>query len=162
MDDLGIPLFQETSICIYMYYIYNYTYNLYNHIYIYNHIHIYIYTCIYIYICICICWWLPWCHPNQRLLESKIPNARSLCQVVACTSWRETKRCHHSISLTWYKVVPQFDSVQLVNISPISLGLIRRLYLCLLWFINQLITRGYYLVLGYLQTICFFQARGLS
>ena len=41
MDDLGVPLFQETSICIY---IYMYTY----YIYIYMYIHIiYIHTIIY-------------------------------------------------------------------------------------------------------------------
>ena len=41
MDDLGVPPFQETFICMYIY------------IYIHTYIHIYVYIYIYIYIYIC-------------------------------------------------------------------------------------------------------------
>ena len=43
MDDLGVPLFQETSICIYIY-VYVYTY-----VYVYVYIYVYVYAYIYIY-----------------------------------------------------------------------------------------------------------------
>ena len=44
------------------------------------------------------------------------------------------------------KVMPQFVNAKLVNISPISLGFMANIYLYLLWFINQRITRGHCLV----------------
>ena len=44
MDDLGVPPFQETFICMYVYI------HIYTYIYTYIYVYIYIYTYIYIYI----------------------------------------------------------------------------------------------------------------
>ena len=99
----------------------------------------------------------PWPYgkpPCQQRPFFDPPGVPSGSTVEVASEWAGRRRMTCSSSRRswdlgwWDNVVPQFDSVQLVNISPISRTRVDewRLYLYLLWFINQLITGGYHLV----------------
>ena len=67
-------------------------------------------------------------------------------------SWRPKNRTGRAAAekktcwLVVYKVVPQFGIANLVQISPISLGLMGVISIVFMGIVNQLITRGYHLV----------------